>query len=95
MCKTHNPPWSDAKGNSKTEKEAKKNKVIGMLKYWNIHWISHNYNTHIYFWIDEIRFDIWSTTELMWIKEGSNKHQVIRGLEKILTLIETEWFKYI
>jgi hypothetical protein len=95
----HNPHWADSKGNSKTEKQAKIEKIVNMLKHWNIEWISKNNNVHIYFWIDELRFDVWPSTELMWLKNpndkkpsGESKIKKIHGTNNILTIIEKELF---
>jgi hypothetical protein len=77
---------------NKTEKQAKIEKAVKFLNSFAIDFISKNNNVHIYFYIDELRFDFWPSTDLLWISEKDKTKRIYRTVKEIYTIIEKELF---
>jgi len=77
---------------NKTQKQAKIDKAFKFLKSYDIDFLSGNNCIHIYYWIDELRFDFWPGSDLLWISKKGKKKRIYRNVKEIYTIIEKELF---
>ena len=76
--------------------KTKKEKVDTMIAYLNsldLSWSSNNENIHIIFYIEDIRFDLWPSTDKMWTTNSlTKKKKTFDYPNKIINAIEEELF---
>jgi hypothetical protein len=76
-----------------TNKQDKVNAAMDYLESLNLHYDTKNAGVHIYFYIEEYRFDLWASIEKLWVTNTDTKRKlIIQGTKEIIEKIEEFYY---